>query len=479
MSFSRLKRQLFFGIIAAFLISSMIKLFPFETLKSNETAGNPDNCMYYFTLQSVLASYPLMAEDKANIRMIKKKLTDFEHVVKRSPNKTNATLQKATSGYFASLAQFNLQSIRKTNNEALILAIAKQNAVNIDNYYLDRTNFCISPLYNWYGPIPSRRVLRFNLAGLYDHLPNKFSRILPAVHDDWLTGSNPGFYLVNQTTTLDARFMTAMPLVTALYLLPKYDFNAVGTYGSPANWNYFRANSFIDPVTRKVLDVGGIDVFTVYNDDLGSKVIPGVEPLPNKLNPVFSSYYTYTSFINDQSYGTAYLANHISIEDPKTIDAAEKSIKHYFARHDDPAAFKRTTDGLYQKLMTLQQKHDVLLETTTPLRPGLDLTKSATDAVQIKGMVGGRNLFTSHCAEQNCLFVFNLTKSSGWYAYVNGVSTKIDRVNLAFMATVVPGGDATVWFIYSPWSWTITYFITMLTLLGVVLLSSKRGLLNS
>ena len=476
MNSRQLKKKLFFGIIAAFLISSVIKIFPFETLESNETAGNPNNCMYYFTLQSILASYPLMAGDKANIKMIKRKLSDFEHIERRAPDRSNATLQKAVNGYFKTLTKFNLKSISKTNNEALILAIATANAYNIDNYYLDSTNFCVSPLYNWYGPIPARRILRFNLASLYEHIPSKFSRILPAVHDDWLTGSMPGFFLVNQTTTLDARFMTAMPLVTALYLLPKYDFNAVGTYGSPANWNYFRANSFIDPVTRKALDIGGIDVFTVYNDDLGSKIIPGVQLLPNKMNSTFSSFYTYSSFINTQSYGTAYLANHITLENPQDIDASEQAIKHYFARHDDAAAFKRITDGLYQKLMTLQEKHDVLLETTSPLLPGMNETKSVTDTVQIKGMVGGRNLFTSHCAEQNCLFVFNLTKSSGWYAYVNRVSTSIERVNLAFMATAVPHGDATIWFIYSPWSWTITYFISLLTLLGVVLASTQRKL---
>ena len=472
MKLATVMKKLFFSCCVVVVICGVLSLFPLATLTNNEKTDNPAACIYYITLQSLLTSYPLLASDAANAQLIKNKLLKFERNIAHATNQAGLAYKNT---YYAALATANVTSIATVTDAASILQLARVTGPTIDQFYLDKNFYCLHPLYAWHGAPAARRILRYNLAGLYDQLPRPYTSILSAVADDWLTGSNAGLYLINQTTTVDARFMTGYPLLTALYMLPKYDFVAIGRYASPATWNYFRADSFIDPLTRKVLDIAGVDVFTVAPDDLGEKEIPAVRPLLTTIAPVFERY---VSFVNYRSYGIAYLANHIQRVWPANVAHMERVIKHYFKHHDDTPAFTRATQALYQQLQALPEPHDVILETKqmATLDRKFDDFDNPAGSVEIKGMIGGRNLFISHCASDrdHCLFVLNLADAPGWLAYVNGQQTTIARVNFAFMGVMVPTGVSKIWIIYSPWTTALAYFSSALCLLSILVLSCRR-----
>jgi hypothetical protein len=196
-----------------------------------------------------------------------------------------------------------------------------------------------------------------------------------------------------------------------------------------------------------------------------------VQILHTTMNPLFGPY---LSFINRESYGLAYLAEHITIADPETITPYEHIVKQYFSRHEDHAAFFKATNFLYDKIMLLKSKHDIILETKSHTPTPSHLSSAQPDAVKILGMVGGRNYFSTHCGEPFCTFVLNYADAPGWYAFVNGVNTKIERVNFAFMGITVPYGQSTVWFIYSPLSWTLTYFVSILSLIGLIFAGCRK-----
>lgn len=296
---------------------------------------------------------------------------------------------------------------------------------------------------------------------------------MTAVPDDWLTGPSPGLFINNQTTTMDTRFMTGVPLLTALYVLPKSNFDKIGNYSSPALFNYFNVASFQDPLTRKVLDIGGIDVFTVYKNLQGNTKFANATALPSYLNKTFDI--GLVSYINNNSYGMAYLANTITYIDPAMVTTYENKIKAYFATHTDVNSFSTATTALYQSLLQLKNKHDIILERQSSIDNANTpaLTKQPADTVVIQGIVGPRALFVTHCERTQCTFVFNVAKAPGWHAFVNGKRTPIERANFAFMAVTVPEGDATVWFIYDPWTNILSYFISALFLLWLILLSVK------
>ena len=467
-----IKNKIIFFLLALIAWVLTLTLFPIQYIQTKESADNPNGCPYYITLKSVLSNYPLNSYDRANAKYIKQRMLQFENDISH----TKLTLEKSIykNAYYLALRNVGLLSIQDANEDALIILAASSAYKPIDSYYLDKNLFCNNPLYTW-RTTDSRRILLYNLSSLYDQLPNKFMRILVAEPSGYQLGVFSGFFVNTQSTTLVTQFMTGQPLLTALYVQPKYDFAIVGTYQSLVPWCYFRIEFVTDPFFRKLFNISGMDIFTVAKKDMiknSVSNISGTTKLYSNINPIFNL--GFQSFINHQSYGMAYLANNIIYQNPQDIKESENLIKKYFSKpdHHDPAIFRKVTDYLYANLMKLNQKYDIILEKKSD-----EIRSRGTDIesgnVEINGIVGERAMFNASCKRKSCFFVFNTADAHGWRAYVNGSISKIYRANYAFMATKIPTGKSIIWFIYAPWANVLSYLISLLALLILLIYSSK------
>lgn len=475
--------KLFF-LTASVLIICAMKLFPFERIQTNELADNPQGCPYYITLQSILANYPLMANDKANARFIQTRLVQFEHDLAQSTAPAAALLDYKKN-YYTTLNLFGLQSMVAVNNAEIIIPVARSTYVNIDKYYFDPRVSCVNPLYQW-KKNHSRRILYYNLGGFYyDQIPDKFARIQFAVDSGMHLGAFPGFFVNNQTTALGTQFMTGMPMLTALYVIPTYNYAKLGNYYGLVPWCAFNVRHFIDPLLRKVLNIAGIDIFTVAKTEITKRKLNGEmkkipAAIPLAINDKQGIGADLQSYINTQSYGVAYLANHVTYENPSTIQPYERIIQQYFARPEkhDPNKFMYATNALYQMLMSLKDKQDILLEATQANTLLTNEVNQPAGSVLIKGMLAERIFLATDCLRTHCTLVLNISDAPGWHTFINGKSTTINRANLAFMATPVPQGKSIVWFIYEPLTTLISYLLSMLTLIAIVIasLAKMRGL---
>jgi hypothetical protein len=266
-----------------------------------------------------------------------------------------------------------------------------------------------------------------------------------------------------------------MPLLTALYVMPEHNFADVGSYQVPVPWNYFRPNVLLSPLARKVMDVAGIDVFTFSKADAQIKLVsemPGLSQIHTSLYPMFGGNEVRT-YINKHSYGMAYLANQIIYQDPALIKHDENIIKRYFGNvySRQPKPFLAATHHLYGMLMALPHRYDVILEQK---KSSAIIHTMPAGSVQVKNIVGERALFKTNCLRDQCTLVANISAAPGWYAFVNGTPAQIQRANFAFMAVKVPAGISKVWFIYSPSSENICYFLSIFMLIGIFALSFKR-----
>ncbi len=470
------RRQMLWYVFLSLVIIYFIgSIFPISALQSKELDDNPGKCPYYITLQSILANSTLLASDKANIKLIQTRLVQFERDINRSGS-VSSVISAYKNNYYQTLSHYGVNTINTVSNENLILAIARNTDTMVDNYYLDTNINCINPLYTWHTwhtirnntDKNSRRILQYNLASLYDQIPNRYMRIVGASLDEFQLGVFSGFFVNNQTTSLNIQLMTGMPMLTALYVLPGCEFANMGTYQAAVPWNSFYSKYFIDPLLRKIINISGIDVFTLETSDPGLDKIPGVTKVPSSLNKVFVLAEELHSYINTESYGMAYLANNILYVNPKEVKQPEKEIKHDFADGGvDIWKFVRATTELYGKLNQLKEKHDIILEASPPVESSHDVMVKPAGSVTINGIVGERAMFTTNCLREDCTFVFNTAKAPGWHVFVNGKSAKVERANFAFMATTVPNGHAIVWFIYQSWASFVSYLLSMFCLISV------------
>lgn len=471
-------RRLYY-IIAVLLILISIPFFSFHRIADNQLADNPQGCRYYITLLSLLSNYQSLASDKANADYIKNRIFQFEKDInhaKKSPDIINEYKNK----YHAVLNQFGVKSIKSVRAEDSI-AVADKSYDFIDGYYLDDRLYCINPLY-FQVASHSRRILQYNFGGLYYRIPDRHSRILVAFPNDSQLGVFSGSFVNNQTTALETQFETGMPLLTALYVLPKYDFSKIGAYTASVPWGYFGIDSITDPLTRKVLNIAGIDIFSVLKSYMAVKHLKGfvdATPIESSIRPMFGG--DAQSFINQQSYGMAYLANHISAMKKNEMEPHESAIKAYFSvkGERDPKLFTAQTDFLYGKLMGLKSKRDIILESDTSTTLTSSEMNRSPGSVTIKGIVGPRAMFDVNCNRSVCTFVYNVSAAPGWHAFVNGHPTTIQRANFAFMATSVPAGHSTVWFIYEPVPALFGYFLSILSLIlilgsGIIMIKNRK-----
>lgn len=468
-------------VLPILLIIFSVSLFPLHVLRSNEAADNAPSCPYYISLQSLLTNYKAMPQDTANALFIKNKLLKFEKDLERM--NANPHVAHYTKTYTNILTSFKLKSATSANTETA-LKIAQLAFNNIDDFYLNEQLFCRNSLYNWENS-QSRRVLHFNFGGYFDQLPNRFVRIQSFLSSGAHLGVFPGFIVNNQTTALGTQFMTGLPLLTALYVLPGHNYEHVGSYIDPVPWCAFWSGYVTDPKLRKIMDIAGIDIFVISKKDLDERIkrkeikgIAGVTPIKSGIRKEFIEN-TAEIYSNNHSYGLVYLANNIQYLPLDAIKKEEQAINKYFAHpmKHQPFHFMQARDQLYQRLLALKNKHDVIVESARH-PAGMQSNLEPAGNVKILGMVGARILASANCQREACTVVFNIGDSPGWHAIVNGNHSKIERANFAFMATTIPHGQSLIWLIYEPLSQLISYLISIITLLVILtltLLSIKKG----
>ncbi len=474
------KHSLQFIICLSAILLSAYYVFSFQAIQTNEFDGNPNGCPYYITMESLLANYRMMSLDSANAKFIKNKMLRFENdLQKRS---LNPLVQGYEKNYYATLLAHNVNSINKVNDISLLIALAQQSYKGMDQFYLDEKLFCINPLYD---PIKNgtRMMFYYHLGGLYNNLfPDLYTRVLFAVKSWEGTAVFPGFFVNNQTTILDTRFLVGMPLLTALYILPGYDFKGLGVYGSMMPWNDLGSLNFTDSKLRKILDISGIDAFTLSQLELskqskskGSLEIKNATRLKNE-SQISINKPDYITYINTNSYGMAYLASKITYVDQNEIAGYEKAIKKYYSHPNDQdqVGFRSAQQALYAKLYKLRDKHEVILESKLPFNY-LNTTQGslASGTVNVNGIVGERAFFTADCLQSSCTFVANISDAPGWHAFVNKHEHKIERANFAFISTTIPNGKYGIWLIYSPLSSLLSYLLSLICLIAIVRVSIK------
>ncbi len=466
----RISKTHFFYLYSLIVIIISAYIIPLQVIKTHAKSDHDASCSYYITLHAILGNSVGLSYDSANTSFIKHRFFQFENDLRLKGHKDKINVSSYQQQYQKVLQQYGISSISQLNDKNKLTSFAWAAYSTVDNFYLDPNIYCWNKLY-WWTWGASRRILRYNLGGMYNHIDNRYRRILAAYPNDSQLGVYSGFLVNNQTTTLGTQFMTGMPLLTALYVLPYYDYAKVGSYSAPVPWGYFNPSYFVDAEKRKIMNIAGIDVFSVLSSSLHNaniKYIPDTRKLYDDTNPIFLA--DAISYYNDQSYGLAYLANHVVVADPKSVINDENKIKLYFSRPEnrDPSIFTEITSRLYSNLNRLQHKNDILLETTQPFS---DLGHAQVGKVDIRGLVGERIYIETDCKNKECILVLNVAYNRGWNAFLNGHKAQIERANYAFMAVHVPNGKSTLWFIYAPWSVTISYFISALTLVVILLLA--------
>lgn len=478
--------KIVFGLFASVLMLMSLLVLPLQFLETKQLAGNPEGCPFYITLQASLANYKMFASDKANAGYIKQRLVDFEGAVSANQSSSAALVAKYQTRYQQQLKKFSLDSIRNVKDTSQLLLVARAVAPVVDGYYLDKKVSCVNPLLKWKSN-DVKRILQYNMGGLYDQLPDINSRILFSVESCPQLGAFPGFFVNNQSTTLGTQFMTGAPLLSALYVLPKYNYDKIGTYNGLVPWCAFNAEFISDKLNRKLMNIAGMDIITISKNELVRKsskfkieAEPGIKPIPQKnIYPRFDE--GYRNYSNLQSYGMAYLAARVNYVDESHVLPHEKAINKYFSRPErlHPAAFTEATYALYDQLKTLHGKGDILLESADHhALSSVPAKVSFAGTAHVLGMVGERAVIATECTRKTCTMVLNLAKAPGWRAYVNDQPVRIERANFAFMAVTVPEGDAVVWFIYNSFANVFSYFLSAITMM-LILIFSMKGMIGA
>jgi hypothetical protein len=116
--------------------------------------------------------------------------------------------------------------------------------------------------------------------------------------------------------------------------------------------------------------------------------------------------------------------------------------------------------------------HTALIEA----EPATPLAVTAEDGrVEINGYEANRVNLQAH-SNGNSILVLSENYYPGWRVYVDGQAAELLRVNYTSRGVQIPAGDHQVSFIYRPWSVMGGLMVSLLTAVGLVVLSRrKRG----
>ena len=458
-------------------------------LKSGTKNGNPQGCAYYISLGAHLSNLQGLEDDAANIEFIHHKMLAFEQFARR--NSLNSELQAYRTRLYT-FGATRAHDLKLNDIESAAHAVAPL----IDEAHLG-DKACVYPpiTHGWSWNAPDR-IVRYNNDSLFQNLPSPFLRILgatgrrgegprtnpPLPFEDPRTVEAPrvidshlalgsGRLIINSTTTLDSRFMMGQPFVHALFLYPGYIFPKRGTYYDLMSWK-LDAREVLTPDARHLLNIAGVDVFTVREEDLIELPIKGVSVIPYKMPRQIDPRYRVLR--NGQSNGLAFVATAQQSIPSAQIQEWETQIKQYFRREINAKSYRAVLSSMKDALGKLGRREVLLgsddaqnLEETG--MPGD--RKAAGDSINgakltIVDIIGGQAAFNVTCPQEQCLVVFNTAYFGGWHAYVDGTRTNAVRANLAFLGASVPQGNHDLVFSFRPTANIVAAFISLIVVIA-------------
>ncbi len=225
---------------------------------------NLNDCQPYIALQTLLVNQRNLSQDAANTAYIKIKLIKFEEDIASSNLPTTEMVyEKVLSDYGQSSARY-----LKT---ADVIAFAHRVAKTIDQYYLTQSN-CISNAMSPAGHFPVWRIADYNNSAIFSSIDSieNTNRISFATFSDNSLGVGDGLFINNGNTSVDARFVSALPIINAIYLIPGFNFTHMPKYGElgyfARPWNLL-AGQVLTPESRKMLDISGIDYLVIRQEE--------------------------------------------------------------------------------------------------------------------------------------------------------------------------------------------------------------------
>jgi hypothetical protein len=119
-------------------------------------------------------------------------------------------------------------------------------------------------------------------------------------------------------------------------------------------------------------------------------------------------------------------------------------------------------------------KWDPLRTALLESEPASALNGSATDGrAEISRYEPNRVSLQTH-SSGNSILVLSENDYPGWKVYVDGQPADVLRVNYAQRGVLIPAGEHQVIFLYRPWSVMGGFMISLLTAMGLILVSRRR-----
>jgi hypothetical protein len=275
-------------------------------------------------------------------------------------------------------------------------------------------------------------------------MEDRFKRILLAAEIFPMPGGTGVFFHHNGSSTVDSRYVRAYPPLHALYLIPGYLFDSVGTSQSPLSWHW-GTQAVKDAPTRKLLNIAGIDAYLFKKSDylaLASSKKAGLTI--TKDSPDDRMGLPFVLVEDERSYAMAYLANHIRYVSP-VLNRFSNYRAPLSGAHPQMDAYKTDTAHFWKLLTALPEEPSAYVESTDHPH-GAEERMLGTASLDITNIAGNRALFRVNCDSPDCLLVFNQASLSGWSAFIDKTAASILRANFGFLSVKVPRGEHMVWF---------------------------------
>jgi len=441
---------------------------PISPIHEGTRIANPGNCPYYVTLATITTISSNLRNDTANTRLLKSRLSEYQRQISDDP----AAL--AASRFTNLLARYG-GNIDQLSPDAT-LTLARESSTEIDTHRL--ASSCYNPLV--LGPQTPKRTVFYALDGMYKDISSQFMRVFGATADrpepelnDTHLGLKTSGINHAATTALDTRFMMAYPLIHALYLIPGHEYENRGFYKRPMPWNLM-VDEVLSPKARKVLNIAGIDIFTVAQEGyakLTPETLAGLEIIATAWDdPRFTG--NFVALRNLDSYGIAYVASNIQSLPPENVRHTENIIRSYFRNLTDRPTYHKEVENLREKLLALGPKYSALVETTTPLASTEFSDNDAGGSINISGMAGPRIAFDVNCQRPQCFVGVNMAAVPGWRAAVDGKVVPTYRTNMGFFGFEVPEGPHKIALLFMPWSepagWALSSVMWIIILLMLI-----------
>lgn len=316
----------------------------------------------------------------------------------------------------------------------------------------------------------------YNLASYFATLEGKFQRIfgLSAQRSVDIAGLGNGLFPITVgSETVDTRNAATYPLLHALYTAPDPSFLKAVDQPNWIEWVPWalQAKTVLNTSTRKILDVGGADVFLMPKADYIG-LTDQEKPALVDMTPAVpeTGFGPQVVVKNSRSYGIAYLAKSIQYVNPQVVKAFNQAFVFPFPPPGANADLLSKVMRLRNILLDLDGKWSIVLESEKKAGTiRYAAPDSESNRVTIQGFIGNKAAFTVRCIKSPCVFVFNTAAISGWHAFAESKELPIERATFAFLSVRIPPGEHVVWFEYRPFYSSLANFISLFTLLIVLL----------